>query len=92
MMDWLFREPGWLKTKRRWYDWLFVATVGAFAAAIVFVVVDSVMSVRLWRVIVSLLAAGSSGVVAMSLADDVDLEWRIGRTEEKDAPGTGKQD
>ena len=80
MIDWLFPDSGWLMPKRRWYDWLFAATVGAFAAAIVFVVVDSVMSVRLWRVIVSLLAAGTSGVVAMSLADDVDLEWRIGRT------------
>ena len=75
---------------KRWYDWLFIMTVSAFAAAMAFVVADSMLSVRLWRVIASLLVAGTAGVVALSVMEDVDMAWRFDRKAE-DGKGEKKE-
>ena len=70
--------------KKLWYDWLFLVTVGLFVAAIVFVVLDSIFAYRFTRIIVSLLGGGICGIMGMSVAEDIDIEFRCTRKYKED--------
>jgi len=73
------REP-----VKRWYDWLFIMTVGMFSGAIVFTVVDSILLTCLGRVIAAFLVGGCIGLFALSVAEDIDLSCRMKRKDKED--------
>jgi hypothetical protein len=70
--------------KHRWYDWVFLATVGLFIGAVTFVVLDSIFLHKFTRIIAALLGAGCIGVVATSIAEDVNIEFRYSREFKED--------
>lgn len=73
--------------EHRWYDWIFLITVGLFVAAVMFVILDTIFLHRFTRIIASLLGAGGIGVIATSVAEDINTECRYSREYRKDPNG-----
>ena len=73
--------------KHLWFDWIFLITVGLFVGAIAGVVLDSIFAYKFTRIIVACLGGGVCGILAMSIAEDINIEFRCSRKDKGDKDG-----
>jgi hypothetical protein len=73
--------------KHLWFDWFFLVTVGLFSGAIVATVLDTIFLYKFTRIVAACIGGGVCGLVAMSIAEDINIEFRCARKGDKN----GKQ-
>lgn len=73
--------------KHLWFDWVFLVTVGLFVGAIVATVLDAIFLYKFTRIIAACLGGGVCGLVAMSIAEDINIEFRCTRKDKEDKNG-----
>lgn len=73
--------------RRLWYDWMLLVTVCLFVASAVFFVMDIALAYRPTRIVAALLCGGVCGLVGMSIAEDINLEFRYSRKYQEEKNG-----